>query len=329
MTVNLADYTKNGTLEMRKAYCNTMIELAENNHRIVLVDADLRGAAGMTAFAEKYPERSFNCGVQEANMIGVSAGLSATGFIPFANTFAPFASRRACDQVFMSCAYAKQNVKIVGLDPGVTAMLNGGTHMPFEDVGIMRTIPEVTVVEPADAASVSGVIKLAQDNYGVWYIRLGRKKFPMVYEEAPDFEVGKMIEIRKGTDVTLIASGILVAEALKAADMLAEENISARVLDSLFIKPLDEEAVLKAAKETGAIVTCENHNIINGLGSAVADVLATKSFAPLEKVGVNDEFGEVGSLDYLKERYKLTTDEIVLKVKKAISRKYSITYSAI
>ncbi|NLJ95465.1 MAG: transketolase family protein [Clostridiaceae bacterium] len=323
MTVKLADYRIDDTTEMRAAYCETLMDLAAEDSRIVELDADLRGAAGMNAFAEKFPDRAFNVGVQEANMMGVAAGLSATGYIPFANTFAPFATRRACDQIFMSCAYAKQNVKVVGLDPGVTAALNGGTHMPFEDIAIMRAFPEVTVVEPADSMATRDVIKLAKENDGVWYIRLGRKTFPAVYQESPKIEYGKVITVREGTDVTLIASGIMVAEALKAADELEKENISARVLDSLFIKPLDEEAISKAIDETGALVTCENHNVINGLGSAVADFLATEKYAPLEKVGVQDEFGEVGPVDYLKERFDLTADVIVQKAKKAIARKNS------
>lgn len=321
MSIKLANYNVDSKQEMRAAYCQTMIELTKSDDKVCTVDADLRGAAGMKPYAEAFPNNAFNCGVQEANMIGVSAGLSATGNIPFAHTFAPFATRRACDQIFLSCAYAKQNVKIMGSDPGVTATLNGGTHMPFEDIGIMRTFPEITVVEPADAASLSQVVRLAKETYGVWYIRLSRKNFPDIYQEAPDVQIGKSIQLREGNDVTLIATGICLSEALKAADILEAEGIKARVIDALFIKPLDEDAVIRAAKETGAIVTCENHNVINGLGSAVADVLSQKTYAPLEKVGVNDEFGEVGQLDYLLERYKLNAKEIVKKAKLAISRK--------
>lgn len=254
-------------------------------------------------------------------MIGVAAGLSSRGFIPFTHTFGPFASRRACDQIFMSCAYAKQNVKVVGSDPGITAALNGGTHMPFEDLGIMSTIPEMTVVEACDAVSLGKIVRLAKETYGTWYIRLHRKPAPVIYEAESEFAVGKSCLLREGTDVTIFAIGYLVAEALKAADLLAAEGISARVVDMWCLKPLDEAAVVAAAKETGAIVTAENHNIRNGLGSAVASALALNCPAPLEMVGVQDEFGEVGQVDYLAKRFNLTADEIVAKTKKVLARK--------
>lgn len=193
--------------------------------------------------------------------------------------------------------------------------------MPFEDMGIMRTIPEMTVVEPCDAVSVREVTKLAKDTYGTWYMRLSRKAAPVIYEDGTEFQVGKANLLRDGKDVTIIAVGYLVAEALKAADALAAEGISARVLDMWCVKPLDEEAVLNAAKDTGAIVTAENHNVVNGLGSAVASVLALHTPAPLEMVGVQDEFGEVGPISYLAERFKLTAEEIAGKAKKAAGRK--------
>ena len=307
--------------EPRKAYCDTLIAMAAEDSRVVVLDADLMNASGTKPFRAAYPERTFDCGVQEANMIGVSAGLSARGFIPFAHTFSPFASRRACDQIFMSCAYAKQNVKVVGSDPGITAELNGGTHMPFEDLGIVSTFPEVTVVEPCDPVAVAAVTRLAKDTYGTWYIRLRRKSAVQIYEEGSDFTVGKANLLRDGTDVTIIAMGYMVAEALKAADALAGEGISARVLDMWCLKPLDTDAVIAAAKETGAIVTAENHNIINGLGSAVASALALNCPAPLEMVGVQDEFGQVGPVDWLAEHYRLTADEIVSKVHAVLARR--------
>lgn len=254
-------------------------------------------------------------------MIGVAAGLSSRGFIPFTHTFGPFAARRACDQIFMSGAYAKQNVKVVGSDPGITAALNGGTHMPFEDMGIMSTIPEMTVVEPCDAVSVGKVVRLAKDNYGTWYIRLHRKAAPVIYESESEFTVGKANLLREGADVTIIAMGYMVAEALKAAQSLAAQGISARVLDMWCLKPLDTEAVLAAAKEIGAVVTAENHNVINGLGSAVASALALGCPVPMEMVGVNDQFGEVGQVSYLAERFGLTAQEIEAKVKKVLARK--------
>lgn len=321
MSVKVAKDHAMGDKELRKEFCDTLLAMAEEDDKVVVLDADLMNAAGTKPFRAAYPDRTFDCGVQEANMIGVAAGLSSRGFVPFTHTFGPFAARRACDQIFMSCAYAKQNVKVVGSDPGITAALNGGTHMPFEDMGIMSTIPEMTVVEPCDAVAVGKVTRLAKENYGCWYMRLHRKPAPVIYEADSEFTVGKANELKEGTDVTIIAMGYLVAEALKAAEALAAEGISARVLDMWCLKPLDKEAVLKAAKETGAIVTAENHNVINGLGSAVASVLALELPTPLEMVGVQDEFGEVGQPPYLAERFKLTADEIVNKVKKVIGRK--------
>lgn len=321
MSVKVAKEHAMGEKELRKEFCETLISMAEQDDRVVVLDADLMNAAGTKPFRAAFPERTFDCGVQEADMIGVAAGLSSRGFIPFTHTFGPFAARRACDQIFMSCAYAKQNVKVVGSDPGITAALNGGTHMPFEDLGIMSTIPEMTVVEPCDIVSVHEVTKLAKETYGTWYMRLHRKPAPTVYEDGSEFELGKANLLKDGKDVTIIAIGYLVAEALKAAEILETEGISARVLDMWCLKPLDEEAVLEAAKETGAIVTAENHNVKNGLGSAVASVLALHMPVPLEMVGVQDEFGEVGKVPYLAERFKLTADEIAAKTKKVLGRK--------
>ena len=321
MRVKLADSHDMGKKELRKEFCETLIAMAGEDERVVVLDADLMNAGGTKPFREAFPERTFDCGVQEANMIGVAAGLSSRGFIPFAHTFGPFASRRACDQIFMSCAYAGQNVKVVGSDPGITAALNGGTHMPFEDLGIMSTIPEMTVADPCDLVSIGKIVRLAKDTYGTWYIRLHRKTAPTVYDAETDFAVGKANLLRDGSDVTVIAMGYMVAEALKAADIQAGEGISTRVLDMWCLKPLDTDAVIEAAKKTGAIVTAENHKVRNGLGSAVASTLALNCPAPLEMVGVQDEFGEVGPVPYLAERFKLTAGEIVEKARKAIHRK--------
>lgn len=308
-------------IAMRDAYCQTLIELAKTNKKIVVLDADLMHAMGMIPFLEKYPDRTYNCGIQEANMVGVAAGLSATGKVPYAHTFGVFASRRVCDQVFESGAYAKLNVRVIGSDPGVTAAFNGGTHMAFEDMGIMRTIPEMTVIEPTDSTMIIDIVKQTASMYGMFYIRLVRKNVVKIYEKDSTFQIGKAVQLRDGKDVTIIANGILVAESLKASDALAKEGISARVLDMFTLKPIDKEAIIRCAHETGAIVTAENHNIINGLGSAVAEVLVENRLVPMERVGANDVFGEVGPLDYLKERFGLTADSIVMKAKKAITRK--------
>ena len=321
MSVKVAATHEIGTLEPRKAFCNTLIELAKEDERVCVLDADLMSAAGTKPFQAAFPERTFDCGVQEANMIGVAGGLSSRGFIPFAHTFGIFAARRACDQIFLAGAYAKQNIKVVGSDPGITAALNGGTHMPFEDLGIMTTIPGLTVAEPCDAVAVGKVTRLAKENYGTWYMRLVRKTAAVVYEEDTEFTMGKANLLRDGSDVTIIAMGYMVAEALKAADMLAKDGVSARVLDMWCLKPLDEEAVLAAAKETGCIVTAENHNVKNGLGSAVASCLALNRPTALEMVGVQDEFGEVAKTPELAERFKLTAGEIAAKAQKVMARK--------
>ncbi len=321
MSVILAEKRAKEEKDMRDVYCETLMELAGKDRRIVALDADLMNSVGMVPFARAFPERTFNVGVQEANMIGVAAGLSATGKIPFAHSFAPFATRRCFDQIFLSCGYAKLNVRIVGSDPGVTAAFNGGTHMPFEDMGILRNVPNITIMEPTDSVMLKDLVKQTAGLYGVFYIRLLRRSAVKVYEEGSTFEIGKAVQLRDGSDASILATGIMVDEALKAAETLAEEGVSARVINVFTLKPLDKEAVIICARETGAIVTAENHSIINGLGSAVAEVIAENELVPLERVGVNDQFGEVGHVDYLKEKFNLTYDEIVKRVKKVLTRK--------
>jgi len=306
---------------MRDTYCETMIELASKDKRIVHLDADLLSCISMVPFQKKFPERTFDLGIQEANMIGTAAGLSAAGLIPFAHSFAPFASRRCYDQIFMSCAYAKLNVRIIGSDPGITAAFNGGTHMPFEDMGILRNIPDITIIEPADAVMLRDMIIQTAGMYGVFYIRMLRKNAVKIYEEGSAFEIGKGVTLKEGKDVSIIATGIMVKEALDAAEELAKEGISAKVINMFTLKPIDSELIIKSAEETGAIVTAENHNIINGLGSAVSEVLSENIPVPLERVGIRDVFGQVGPVNYLREAYDLTSDEIIARVKKVLKRK--------
>jgi transketolase len=308
-------------VEMREVYIKTLIGLAEKNRQVMTLEADLMSCLGTKAFGERYPDRYINCGIQEANMFGVAAGLSATGKVPFTHTFAPFCTRRACDQIFISCAYAKLNVKIIGSDPGITAALNGGTHMPFEDIGIMRTIPGMTVIEPTDIVMLRDVLVQIAAEYGTHYIRMARRAVTKVYEAGSSFEIGKAVQIRDGNDLTIIAVGYCVAEAIKAAAILAKQGITVRVIDMFTIKPIDKKEVIKAAAETGAIVTAENHNILGGLGSAVAEVLAENQPIPMERVGVRDLFGEVGPADYLAERFELTAGDIVKKAKHVLGRK--------
>ena len=321
MQFQLEEKLSNDPVEMRSVFCDTLMELAGQNRDIMVLDADLMGAMGTKPFAKAFPEQTVDCGIQEANMMGVAAGLSAAGKIPFAHTFAPFATRRACDQIFVSGAYAKLNVKIVGSDPGITAALNGGTHMPFEDMGIMRGIPTMTVLEPVDTVMLQDLMRQIAGVYGMHYMRLVRKTTVRVFRDGATFDIGKAVPLREGTDVTIIASGFCVAEAFKAEAALTEQGVSARVLNIFTWKPIDAQAIIAAAAQTGAVVTAENHNIINGLGSAVCEVLCQNQPAPLEMVGVHDEFGEVGPVDYLADRFGLTAPYIVEAAKKAIARK--------
>lgn len=307
--------------EMRVAFADTLDKLAEEDKRVVYLDCDLMNSVGMTPFSQKYPKQTVNCGIQEANMVGVAAGMSATGLVPYAHTFGTFATRRVMDQVFVSAAYAKLNVRIIGSDPGVTASTNGGTHMPLEDMGMMRCIPEVTIIEPTDSAMLVDVLRQTKDEYGVFYIRLSRKVADKIFTDGSTFTIGKTADIRKGKDVTIFATGISVADALKAADILAKSGIDAAVSNMFTIKPIDREAIVKAARDTGAIVTAENHSVIGGLGSAVAEVLSETVCAPLERVGVRDRFGEVGSVDYLKKTLGIGVEDIVAAAKRAVDRK--------
>lgn len=306
---------------MRDAYCKTLMDIASENDNIVVLDADLVSSSGMKPFFKQFPDRAINVGIAEANMIGISAGLSVVGKIPFAHSFGCFATRKTCDQVMISAAYAKLNVKILGSDPGVTAAYNGGTHMPFEDIGVMRSIPEITIIDLTDPVMVMDVVRQVADSYGVHYLRMPRKNVTAVYEEGSSFEIGKGNILLDGKDVTIIACGIMVGEALKAAQLLKNDRISARVVDMFTIKPIDTELVEKCARETKAIVTAENHNIIGGLGSAVSEAVVKTSPVPLEMVGVKDRFGQVGTEDFLKEEYSLTAAEIVEAVKRVMPRK--------
>lgn len=309
---------------MCQVFCNTLLELAESNPDVVLFDADLMSCARTIPFLERYPERTFNCGIQEANAVGTACGMSIEGKIPFVHSFASFLSRRAYDQVFISGAYNRANVKLIGSDPGITAALTGGTHMPFEDMGIMRNIPGMICIEPTDNVMFADIIRQSAAKYGMFFIRLTRKEHTKIYKEGSHFEIGKATVLREGHDVTVICSGLCVKEAVLAADALANEGISVRVLNMFTWKPLDDIAVINASVETGAIVTAENHNVINGLGSAVAETLARTVPCPLELVGIEDEFGEVGPVNYLQDRFKLTEAEIIEKAKKVLERKNAV-----
>ena len=307
--------------EMRAVYCETLQQLARENDRIAVLDADLVGSSGTKPFFNEFPDRAIDCGIQENNMIGVAAGMSAAGMIPFAHSFGPFASRRCVDQIFISCAYAKLNVRIVGSDPGVTAAYNGGTHMPFEDMGTLMSIPQITLLEPTDSVQLRWMIRQLEKEYGVYYIRMLRKNAVGVFEEGSDFELGKIARLKEGADVAIVCSGILVGEALKAAAALEAQGVSAAVLNAFTWKPLDAETLAEYAAKCGCVVTAENRNIIGGLGAAVSASLARTRPVPVDMVGVNDEFGEVGTEDFLRKRFDLTADHIIRAAKAAIARK--------
>lgn len=307
--------------EVRQTMAAGLVSAAAKDDRIVVLDADLMSCHSTKCFLEAYPERFINVGIAEANLIGVAAGMAAFGKIPFAFSFAPFATRRCYDQIFISVAYSKLPVKIVGSDPGVMAEANGGTHMPFEDMSIMRAIPHMVCFEPTDATMLEKALPEIIDYPGAVYIRMFRKKAEKIYDDSLEFKLGKAVTLRDGGDVTLVASGIMVARALKAADELKEAGIDARVLNIHTWKPIDEDAIVSAAKDTGAIVTCENHTTAGGLGSAVAEVAAEKCPVPMEFVGVKNSFGEVGKEAYLSEKFGLTVSDIVAAAKRAVARK--------
>lgn len=306
---------------LRDIYVELLMDYAETHPEVVIVEADLSAALGSTKFFKKYPNRAINVGVQEANMIGVAAGLANMGKLPFTHTFTPFATRRVFDQVTLSVAYSQLNVKMVGSDPGIMAQLNGGTHMSIDDVGIMRSMPGLTIVEPIDGVQLASLFPQIAEHNGPVYIRLTRKEFDEVYDEGEVFTLGKAKVIKEGKDVSIFASGIEVKEALDAEKLLGELGISASVIDVHTIKPLDTETVIKEAKRTGAVVTVENHTIINGLGSAVAEVLAENCPTVMERVGIKDHFGEVGLKDFLMEKFGLKAKDIVTAVEKVLTRK--------
>lgn len=307
--------------EMRQALAEALVERARKDDRIVVLDADLMSCHATKIFKAEFPDRFVNVGIAEQNMMGISAGMSSMGKIPFAYSFGPFATRRCFDQIFVSVAYAKQNVKIVGTDPGVTAEANGGTHMPFEDMAMMRAVPTMVCFEPTDATMMEKALDQIVEHYGPVYIRMMRKKAEQVYDDSLEFALGKAIELKDGNDATVIASGIMVARALDAAEQLLKEGISVKVVNIHTWKPLDEDKIVECAKQTGAIVTCENHNVLGGLGSAVAETLAKRCPTPMAMVGVNDEFGQVGKNAYLSEVYHLTANDIVLAVNEVLKRK--------
>lgn len=293
----------------------TIRQLCAEDPDVIYLDADLMSCIGTCKWSAENPERGVNCGISEANMIGVACGLAATGYKPIVHTFGPFASRRVFDQVFLSAGYAKNDITVIGTDPGVCASFNGGTHMPFEDVALYRAIPTATIVDITDVNMLISVLRQYKDMPGVKYLRVGRKTAAKVFADGSETPVGPAIVLKEGKDVALIASGIMVHEAMQAAKRLEADGIDAAVVNVFTIKPLDAETVKKYAKQCKNIVVAENHNRIGGLYSAVCGALAREGTARIDVVAVNDEYGEVGPQDYLQKRFGLTSEHIVETVK--------------
>ena len=305
----------------REAYGNALAEFGEK-YDFVVLDADLAAATKTGVFKKKFPERFFDCGIAEGNLISVSAGLAAAGKIPFASTFAMFAAGRAFEQIRNSIGYPHLNVKIGATHAGITVGEDGATHQCLEDIGTMRTIPGMTIVNPADAVEARAAVAAAILHKGPMYLRFGRLAVPVIYDkETYKFELGKGIQMTEGTDVTIIATGIMVDMALTAAELLKAEGISAAVVNIHTIKPLDKEIVIAAAKKTGALVVAEEHNIIGGLGSAVTEAVCEACPVPVTRVGIEDQFGRSGKVPALLEYYGLTPANIVAKAKAAIALK--------
>lgn len=305
----------------REAYGQALEELGAVRQDVVVLDADLSKSTKTGVFQAKYPERFFNAGIAEQNLMGLAAGFAAAGKVPFASTFAVFATGRAYDQIRNSICYPRLNVKIAATHAGITVGEDGGSHQALEDINLMRGLPNMTVLVPADGPEAKNAVKAAAEYEGPVYIRLGRSGVPTITDADVPFVIGKGRVMREGTDVTLIGCGMMVSKALEAAEVLAAEGVNAAVIDMSTIKPIDRELIVEWAKKTGAVVTAEEHNIIGGLGSAVAEVLVEEALVPMERVGIEDVFGESGTGGELVEKYRLTAEHIVEKTKRAIARK--------
>lgn len=299
----------------REAYGVTLAELAKGNENIVSLDADLSGSTKSADFKKIYPDRFFNVGIAEQNLMGISAGMASVGLIPFASTFAMFATGRAYEQIRNSIAYPKLNVKIVGSHSGLTVGEDGATHQALEDISLMRGLPNMTVLVPSDYAETVAAIKAAAEHYGPVYIRTGRMAVEDIHPNGVEFKIGKGELLKEGSDVAIIATGICVKMALDAAEMLLAEGIKARVINMSTIKPIDKKIIVEAAKDCKKIITVEEHSIIGGLGSAVSEVVVENCPVPVKRVGVKDQFGQSGKPADLLNEYHLTPEEIVKAAK--------------
>jgi transketolase len=307
-------------MQMRAVYAEELGKLMERDPKVVLLDADLGKASGTLGLRARFPDRIFDCGVAEQNMASIAAGLASYGFKPWIESFTPFAARRICDQIAISICYAGMNVRIVGTDPGITAELNGGTHMSVEDVGVLRSIPGLVIFEPVDEAQLRAALPVLDAYEGPVYIRLVRSEQPNIFPMDYRFDLFKADLLREGKDLTLCVSGFLTKDCLEAAEELEAEGIACEVLNLHTIKPLDRETVIASARRTGAVLTVENHNIIGGLHAAVLEALARERI-PVWAVGIEDRFGEVGRLPYLKQALGLTKEHIIEAAREAVKLK--------
>ncbi len=317
----MAQYVSRGNKATRTGFGDALLEIGSQESSVVALCADLTGSLNMNLFREAFPDRFIQTGIAEANMISMAAGLATTGKIPVAATFAVFATGRVYDQIRQSVCYSNLNVKICASHAGLTLGEDGATHQILEDIGLMRGLPRMTVVVPADYSETVRATKAVVQHQGPVYLRFGRPNVPDFSLDEDGFEIGKSIELHPGKDVTVIACGIMVWKALEAARILEKEGVGVRVINMHTIKPIDTLAIVRAANDTGAIVTAEEHQIYNGLGDAVAHVCALTIPVPIEMVGVEDQFGESGKADELLEKYKLTTGDILEKIYLALRRK--------
>jgi transketolase len=307
--------------ELREVFGKALLELGKKNNKVIVLDGDLSNATKTAYFAKEFPDRFIQCGIAEQNMVGVAAGLASCGKIPFVTSFAVFVSKRAADQISVSVSYTKFNVKIIGYSTGLFNYSNGGSHMAVEDIAIMRAIPGITVIDPADAEEVRQAVEEIADFPGPVYLRESRDEWPEIFNKSYKFRIGKAAIVRDGKDLTVISCGVMTSEAIKASEILAGEGFSIRVVNMSTIKPLDEDMVIDCARDTGAIVVAENHNIYGGLGSAVAEVISENFPVPLQRVGIRDKLGEAGQNNELLEKYEMSAQYISEAIKKTINRK--------
>ena len=309
------------TTEPREGYARALIELGQQHDDVFVLDADCAKSNYTNRFRDKFPDRFFNMGIAECDIVGTAAGMAALGKVPFANAYANFLTGRGYDQVRISVAYSGRNVKIVGHNAGTSAAQEGATNLPLEDIGLMRAIPDMTVIVPADSCEMEKAVRAAYEYDGPVYLRVGKLKVPDVTTADTPFEIGKAIRFREGSDVTLISTGNMLFETLKAAEILAEKGVSAEVLHMHTVKPIDSEAIAESARKTGAVVTVEEHSILNGLGSAVAETLCEKYPVPLRRVGTKDIFGLSGTMDELMDYFGLRAEPIAATALEAIQAK--------